>query len=158
MDSITEKGSINDYENMFFQADSAGSSKDLGALGHEMTRSTAKALMFLVLCTGSNAAAAAAAAAGNGGVLPLVGSKHSLRRAAIDLIGRGFLLWEPHLEVSKVLLGLLEMTCEADWWVPSGKYGLPLTPSGDQVLVITCTCMFLQLGHMYTVQLSSTIS
>ena len=34
-----------------------------------------------------------------------------------DLIGRGFILWEPHLEVSKVLLGLLEMTCEADWWV-----------------------------------------
>ena len=33
--------------------------------------------------------------------------------------------------MSKVLLGLLEMTCEADWWVPSGKYGLPLTPSGD---------------------------
>lgn len=23
------------------------------------------------------------------------------------------------------------MTCEADWWVPSSKYGLPLTPSGD---------------------------
>ena len=23
------------------------------------------------------------------------------------------------------------MTCEADWWVPSAKYGLPLTPSGD---------------------------
>ena len=93
--------------------------------------------MFLVLCTNSSAAAAAAAA-GNA-VVPLVGSKHSLRRAAIDLIGRGFLLWEPHLEVSKVLLGLLEMTCEADWWVPSGKYGLPLTPSGDQVNVLLVT-------------------
>ena len=46
-------------------------------------------------------------------------------------IGRGFVLWEPHLEVSKVLLGLLEMCCAADWWVPSHKYGLPLTPSGD---------------------------
>ena len=33
--------------------------------------------------------------------------------------------------MSKVILGLLEMTCEADWWVPSGKYGLPLTPKGD---------------------------
>ena len=54
-----------------------------------------------------------------------------LRRAAIDLIGRGFLLWEPHLEVSKVLLGLLDMSSEAALWVPSQKYGLPLTPVAD---------------------------
>jgi hypothetical protein len=33
--------------------------------------------------------------------------------------------------VSKVLLGLLEMCSEADWWVPSSKYGLPLTAGGD---------------------------
>ena len=46
-------------------------------------------------------------------------------------IGRGFVLWEPHLEVSKVILGLLEMCSEADWWVPSAKYGLPLTAGGD---------------------------
>lgn len=58
-------------------------------------------------------------------------AKSALRRAAIDIIGRGFVLWEPHLEVSKVLLGLLEMCCEADWWVPSSKYGLPLTAAGD---------------------------
>ncbi len=86
------------------------------ALDNNLTRLTAKALMFLLLSP------AGARQAGN----------HSaLRRAAIDLIGRGFVLWEPHLEVSKVLLGLLEMCCEADWWVPSNKYGLPLTPSGD---------------------------
>ena len=54
-----------------------------------------------------------------------------LRRAAIDLIGRGFVLWEPHLEVSKVLLGLLDMSSEAAMWVPSQKYGLPLTPVAD---------------------------
>ena len=42
--------------------------------------------------------------------------------------GRGFVLWEPHLEVSKVLLGLLDMASEADKWVPSQKYALPLTP------------------------------
>lgn len=85
------------------------------ALGNHLSRLTAKALMFLVLSPASAKQA----------------SNSSLRRAAIDLIGRGFILWEPHLEVSKVLLGLFEMTCEADWWVPSGKYGLPLTPSGD---------------------------
>ena len=33
--------------------------------------------------------------------------------------------------VLQVLLGLLEMCCEADWWVPSSKYGLPLTAAGD---------------------------
>ena len=61
-----------------------------------------------------------------------IASPHSpLRRAAIDLIGRGFLLWEPHLEVSKVLLGLLDMSSEAALWVPSQKYGLPLTPVAD---------------------------
>ena len=43
-------------------------------------------------------------------------------------LGRGFVLWEPHLEVSKVLLGLLDMASEADKWVPSQIYGLPLTP------------------------------
>ena len=33
--------------------------------------------------------------------------------------------------IPQVLLGLLEMCCEADWWVPSSKYGLPLTAAGD---------------------------
>lgn len=28
-----------------------------------------------------------------------------LRRAAIDLIGRGFTVWEPYLDISKILLG-----------------------------------------------------
>ncbi|KAJ9576412.1 hypothetical protein L9F63_006724, partial [Diploptera punctata] len=54
-----------------------------------------------------------------------------LRRAAIDLIGRGFTVWEPYLDVSKVLLGLLELCCEADNLVPSMTYGLPLTPAAD---------------------------
>ncbi|XP_026473359.1 WD repeat-containing protein 7 isoform X2 [Ctenocephalides felis] len=54
-----------------------------------------------------------------------------LRRAAIDLIGRGFTVWEPYLDVSKVLLGLLEMCCDADKFVPSMTYGLPLHPQAD---------------------------
>ncbi|XP_033607784.1 WD repeat-containing protein 7-like isoform X1 [Cryptotermes secundus] len=54
-----------------------------------------------------------------------------LRRAAIDLIGRGFTVWEPYLDVSKVLLGLLELCCEADKLMPSMTYGLPLTPAAD---------------------------
>uniref|UniRef100_H2YSQ0 WD repeat-containing protein 7 n=1 Tax=Ciona savignyi TaxID=51511 RepID=H2YSQ0_CIOSA len=35
-----------------------------------------------------------------------------IRRAAIDLLGRGFTVWEPYMEVSAVLLGLLEL-CES---------------------------------------------
>ena len=41
-----------------------------------------------------------------------------IRRAAIDLIGRGFTVWEPYLEVSAVLLGLLELCIDSDRLVP----------------------------------------
>ncbi|XP_055703047.1 WD repeat-containing protein 7 isoform X3 [Phlebotomus papatasi] len=54
-----------------------------------------------------------------------------LRRAAIDLIGRGFTVWEPYLDVSKVLLGLLEMCCDSSRLIPSLNYKLPLTPQAD---------------------------
>lgn len=71
-----------------------------------------------------------------------------LRRAAIDLIGRGFTVWEPYLDISKVLLGkfplkgyfifyrnkfigLLELCSDADKLVPNMTYGLPLTPQAD---------------------------
>lgn len=53
-----------------------------------------------------------------------------LRRAAIDLLGRGFTVWEPYLDVSKVLLGLLELACEGKS-VPNLNYKLPLTPQAD---------------------------
>ncbi|KAH8244751.1 hypothetical protein KR038_007637 [Drosophila bunnanda] len=53
-----------------------------------------------------------------------------LRRAAIDLLGRGFTVWEPYLDVSKVLLGLLEISCEGKA-VPNLNYKLPLTPQAD---------------------------
>ncbi|VVC91912.1 unnamed protein product, partial [Leptidea sinapis] len=54
-----------------------------------------------------------------------------LRRAAVDLLGRGFSVWEPYLDVSHVLLGLLEMCSDADKLVPSMTYGLPLTAQAD---------------------------
>lgn len=41
-----------------------------------------------------------------------------IRRAAIDLIGRGFTVWEPYVEVSAVLLGLLELCIDSDRLVP----------------------------------------
>ena len=133
------------------------------ALGTHLTRLTAKALMFLVLTTSTSRAQSVTAAmahnshansadstsvntptSGTGSTNSSIlrntapTAKTALRRAAIDLIGRGFVLWEPHLEVSKVLLGLLEMCCEADWWVPSSKYGLPLTAAGDSCRTSRC--------------------
>lgn len=54
-----------------------------------------------------------------------------LRRAAIDLIGRGFTVWEPYLDMSKVLLGLLEISCDSSRLLPSLNYKLPLTPQAD---------------------------
>jgi hypothetical protein len=93
----------------------AAAPQEPAALGTALVRLTAKALMYLVLAPAD----------------ALMPSHTPLRRAAIDLIGRGFTLWEPHLEVSKVLLGLLDMSSEADRWIPSQRYGLPLTPVAD---------------------------
>ena len=41
-----------------------------------------------------------------------------VRRAAVDLIGRGFTVWEPYLDVSAVLLGMLELCVDGDKLVP----------------------------------------
>lgn len=38
----------------------------------------------------------------------------AIRRAAIDLMGRGFALWEPHIDVSQVLIGLFELCAEIE--------------------------------------------
>lgn len=85
-------------------------------VGHgSLSRLTALALAHLVLAPGT-------------AKLP---AHTPLRRAAVDLLGRGFTVWEPYLDVSKVLLGLLDMCCDADKLVPSMTYGLPLTPQAD---------------------------
>ena len=41
-----------------------------------------------------------------------------LRRAAVSLLGRGFAVWEPYLDISAVLLGLLELCVDGDALVP----------------------------------------
>ncbi|KAK8379486.1 hypothetical protein O3P69_019416 [Scylla paramamosain] len=76
---------------------------------------TSKALAYLVL-------------APPGSKLP---AHNPLRRAAIDLIGRGFPVWEPYLDVAKVLLALLDFCADTDRLAPSMKYGLPLIPEAD---------------------------
>lgn len=54
-----------------------------------------------------------------------------IRRAAIDLLGRGFTVWEPYMEVSAVLLGLLELCESYHKHIASIQSGLPLTPEAD---------------------------
>lgn len=44
-----------------------------------------------------------------------------IRRAAIDLLGRGFSVWQPYIDVSAILLGLLEICVPADKLLPRYK-------------------------------------
>ncbi|CAF5116739.1 unnamed protein product, partial [Rotaria magnacalcarata] len=37
-----------------------------------------------------------------------------LRRTAIDLIGRGYTIWEPYLDIGQVLLTLLDLCAISD--------------------------------------------
>ena len=51
-----------------------------------------------------------------------------LRRAAVSLLGRGFAVWEPYLDISAVLLGLLELCVDGDSLVPRSA---PLTSCSE---------------------------
>ena len=113
------------------EAEKEGQKVEL-ALGVNWTRLTAKALMYLVLTTSpkngshstsgvdtssqrsnsstdSSAVATPTSVSGSNAnhFRSTPTAKSALRRAAIDIIGRGFVLWEPHLEVSKVRNGLI---------------------------------------------------
>ncbi|NXD46085.1 WDR7 protein, partial [Copsychus sechellarum] len=55
----------------------------------------------------------------------------TIRRTAIDLIGRGFTVWEPYMDVSAVLMGLLELCADAERQLASITMGLPLSPAAD---------------------------
>ena len=89
-----------------------------GAAGnYALARKTAKALSYLV-------------SAPPGSQLP---HHTSLRRAAIDLMGRGFTVWEPYIDVSRVMMSLLEFcVCENEQsMIPNLSFGLPLTSQAD---------------------------
>lgn len=45
---------------------------------------------------------------------PRLPAHSTIRRTAIDLIGRGFTVWEPYMDVSAVLMGLLELCADAE--------------------------------------------
>ncbi|KAK7819071.1 hypothetical protein U0070_002383, partial [Myodes glareolus] len=55
----------------------------------------------------------------------------TIRRTAIDLIGRGFTVWEPYMDVSAVLMGLLELCADAEKQLANITMGLPLSPAAD---------------------------
>ncbi|KAM9508320.1 WD repeat-containing protein 7-like [Guaruba guarouba] len=86
-----------------------------GGSNYSLARHTCKALTFLLLQPPS-------------AKLP---AHSTIRRTAIDLIGRGFTVWEPYMDVSAVLMGLLELCAEAEKHLANITMGLPLSPAAD---------------------------
>lgn len=84
-------------------------------MDYATVRLTGKALMYLLLKPPSSQLTA----------------HTSVRRAAIDLIGRGFTLWEPYMDVSAVLIALLELSADSKNRDLTFRKGLPLSPSAD---------------------------
>lgn len=82
---------------------------------YSLARNTCKALVYLLLHPASSRLPAHA----------------PIRRGAIDLLGRGFTVWEPYIEVSAVLLGLLELCVDYDLHKASIYSGLPLSAKAD---------------------------
>lgn len=58
----------------------------------------------------------------------------SLRYTSVGLIGRGFTFWEPYLDVAKVLLGLLDLSCESE---PSSKNTTTSVKNVPQAVIST---------------------
>ncbi|KAK7131675.1 hypothetical protein R3I94_016712 [Phoxinus phoxinus] len=86
-----------------------------GGSNYSLARHTCKALTFLLLQPPS----------------PKLPPHSTIRRTAIDLIGRGFTVWEPYMDVSAVLMGLLELCADAEKQLTNISMGLPLSPAAD---------------------------
>uniref|UniRef100_G3UV45 WD repeat-containing protein 7 n=1 Tax=Meleagris gallopavo TaxID=9103 RepID=G3UV45_MELGA len=86
-----------------------------GGSNYSLARHTCKALTFLLLQPPS----------------PKLPAHSTIRRTAIDLIGRGFTVWEPYMDVSAVLMGLLELCADAEKQLANITMGLPLSPPAD---------------------------
>ncbi|XP_075258711.1 WD repeat-containing protein 7-like isoform X2 [Convolutriloba macropyga] len=69
-----------------------------------------------------------------------------LRRAAIHLIGRGFTVWEPYMDITKVILALLEVASDTKVDYELMFNGLPLLPEMD----------LLQTTHYTLTQIATT--
>ncbi|XP_029025680.1 WD repeat-containing protein 7 isoform X5 [Betta splendens] len=86
-----------------------------GSSNYSLARHTCKALTFLLLQPPS----------------PKLPAHSTIRRTAIDLIGRGFTVWEPYMDVSAVLMGMLELCADAEKQLTNISVGLPLNPPAD---------------------------
>nr|CAB3267729.1 WD repeat-containing protein 7 [Phallusia mammillata] len=86
-----------------------------GLADYSLARHTCKALVYLLLQSPS----------------PKLPAHIPIRRAAIDLLGRGFTVWEPYMEVTAVLLGLLELCETYTQHIASIQSGLPLSSEAD---------------------------
>ncbi|XP_053151484.1 WD repeat-containing protein 7 isoform X3 [Hemicordylus capensis] len=86
-----------------------------GGSNYSLARHTCKALTYLLLQPPS----------------PKLPLHSTIRRTAIDLIGRGFTVWEPYMDVSAVLMGLLELCADAEKQLSNITMGLPLSPAAD---------------------------
>ena len=62
-----------------------------------------------------------------------ISSFSAIRRAAIDLMGRGFALWEAHIDVSQVLIGLFELCADIEQLIRSSTPGSPTFTPGNYV-------------------------
>ncbi|KAL4617309.1 WD repeat-containing protein 7 isoform X2 [Arapaima gigas] len=86
-----------------------------GGSNYSLARHTCESLTFLLLQPPS----------------PKLPPHSTIRRTAIDLIGRGFTVWEPYMDVSAVLMGLLELCADAEKQLSNITMGLPLSPAAD---------------------------
>ncbi|XP_056147165.1 WD repeat-containing protein 7 [Lampris incognitus] len=106
----------NSYEERRKQATAIVLLGVIGAeFGAEIEPPKGKALTFLLLQPPS----------------PKLPAHSTIRRTAIDLIGRGFTVWEPYMDVSAVLMGLLELCADAEKQLANITMGLPLNPPAD---------------------------
>ncbi|KRY58744.1 WD repeat-containing protein 7 [Trichinella britovi] len=62
---------------------------------------------------------------------PSLPSNCTLRRSCIDLLGRGFAVWQPYLDISKLLLTLLALCAKSDRVLPAGPIYFPLSPAAE---------------------------
>ncbi|CDW53906.1 WD40 domain containing protein [Trichuris trichiura] len=59
----------------------------------------------------------------------------SLRRSCIDLLGRGFVTWQPYLDISKLVVPLLMMCAGIEQTYPSGRNHLPQSAATETAKV-----------------------
>ena len=111
---------------------------EFNGLGQDdLTRQTSYALSQLLLHAATPA-------------LPLYSP---LRRAGIDLLGRGFAVYQPYVDLNKVLVALLELCANSDRLVPQLPSAAPLSAQAD-----TCRTAHRALCMIATARTSAVVT